>query len=146
MRMLIATDGSDCSKGAVIESARYINPETTAIEIVSALEDPLPMAAISTESYQLVGDSITQLAVTSVKEAESELRNQFKGKHLDLATKVLHGCADQMIIDEAKRWHADLIVVGCRGRGFLGRLLGSVSNDVVHHGPCSVLVVRKSTA
>ena len=37
----------------------------------------------------------------------------------------------------------DLIVVGSHGRGFWGRLLGSVSDGVVHHAPCSVLVVRK---
>ena len=46
-------------------------------------------------------------------------------------------------INETARGKADLIVVGSHGRGFWGRLLGSVSNGVVHHAPCSVLVVRK---
>ena len=45
----------------------------------------------------------------------------------------------------AKTWNADLIMVGSHGRkGLNEMLMGSVSNYVVHHAPCSVLVVHKS--
>jgi nucleotide-binding universal stress UspA family protein len=43
----------------------------------------------------------------------------------------------------AKSWEADLILVGSRGRRGLSELvLGSVSNHIMHHAPCSVLVVH----
>lgn len=43
----------------------------------------------------------------------------------------------------AKTWGADLIIVGSHGRkGLSEMLLGSVSNYVVHHAPCSVLVIH----
>ncbi len=43
----------------------------------------------------------------------------------------------------AKNWGADVIVLGRRGRtGLVEALLGSVSNYVLHHAPCSVLVVQ----
>jgi nucleotide-binding universal stress UspA family protein len=47
------------------------------------------------------------------------------------------------IIDAAKNWPADLIVMGSHGRGKIqGLLLGSVSQEVLHHASCPVLVVR----
>ncbi|MEL6136606.1 MAG: universal stress protein [Cyanobacteria bacterium J06628_6] len=49
------------------------------------------------------------------------------------------------ICELAKTWNADLIMVGSHGRrGFDELLMGSVSNYVMHHAPCSVLVVHKS--
>ena len=45
--------------------------------------------------------------------------------------------------DLAIEWQADLIILGRRGlRGFQELFLGSVSNYVVHHATCSVLVVQ----
>ena len=47
------------------------------------------------------------------------------------------------ICDFARTWGADLIVLGRRGlKGFAELIVGSVSNHVVHHAPCSVLIVQ----
>ena len=47
----------------------------------------------------------------------------------------------------AKKWGADLIVIGRRGRKNISEiLLGSVSNYVIHHAPCSVLVAQGNKA
>ncbi|WP_414620466.1 universal stress protein [Calothrix sp. CCY 0018] len=47
------------------------------------------------------------------------------------------------ICDIASAWDASVIVIGRRGRrGFTELLLGSVSNYVIHHAPCSVLTVQ----
>ena len=55
------------------------------------------------------------------------------------------GDPPQMICNTAKSWAADLIVIGSHGRRGLGELLlGSVSNYVMHHAQCSVLVVHRS--
>jgi len=48
------------------------------------------------------------------------------------------------IVDEARRWKADLIVMGSHGRNGLDRLLlGSVAEGVLRHAPCSVEIVRE---
>jgi nucleotide-binding universal stress UspA family protein len=48
-----------------------------------------------------------------------------------------------MICQVAKDWGAELIMVGRRGNSGLSELiLGSVSNYVVHHAHCSVLIVQ----
>jgi nucleotide-binding universal stress UspA family protein len=53
------------------------------------------------------------------------------------------GNPGQTIKKIAQNWDADLIVMGSRGRTGLSELvLGSVSNYVMHHAPCSVLIVH----
>jgi len=60
------------------------------------------------------------------------------------AEAVWHlGEPGRWIREVAGDWHADLVIVGRHGRrGLSELLLGSVSNYVVHHAPCSVLVVQ----
>lgn len=148
MRILIATDGSEYSKAAVEESCRLvINPESAEVLIVTAYEDSYPITAepfaLSAEYYQKLEDAIREQAGTFVEEAKTTIRLKFPSSNFLVATEILRGSPDQQIVEKAKEWKADLIVVGSHGRGFWGRLLGSVSNGVVHHAPCSVLVVRK---
>ena len=148
MKVLIATDGSDYSKAAVSECCRLvIDPVNTEILIVSAYEDAVPIAAepfaVSSEYYQKMVDALSNLAEGFLTQAEAAIRTHFDQGELRITTEILRGAPDQQIVEKAKAWGADLIVVGSHGRGFWGRLLGSVSDGVVHHAPCSVMVVRK---
>ena len=61
----------------------------------------------------------------------------------DLTTRVhpVAGDPAQAILDVARDVDADLIVVGNKGMQGPGRILGSVTNTVSHHAPCSVLIV-----
>ena len=55
------------------------------------------------------------------------------------------GNPGRTICDRAKSWSADLILIGSRGlTGVKEMFLGSVSNYVTHHAPCSVLILRES--
>lgn len=149
MKILIATDGSDYSKAAIEECCRsVIRPENAEVLIVSAYEDSYPITAepfaLSAEYYQKLEDAVSELAAGFVEDAKNTIRSRFPGKDFPITTEVLRGAPDQQVIEKAKEWKADLIVVGSHGRGFWGRLLGSVSNGVVHHANCSVLVVRKN--
>ena len=59
--------------------------------------------------------------------------------------KQVNGDVGRIICEQAKSWAADLVIVGSRGRkGLSEMLLGSVSNYVMHHATCSVLVVHDS--
>ncbi len=56
---------------------------------------------------------------------------------------VWDGEPGESIVEAARAESADLVVVGSHGRGGVGRLLiGSVSDHVVRHAPCPVMVVR----
>jgi len=149
MKILIATDGSDFSTAAIEECCRFlIRPENAEVLIVSAYEDAYPIMAepfaLSADYYQKLEDAVSEMAERCVAEGRKTIRKAFPAVEFVVDTEVLRGPPDQQIIEKAKAWKADVIVVGSHGRGFWGRLLGSVSNGVVHHAPCSVLVVRKS--
>ena len=148
MRILIATDGSEYSKAAIEQSCKMvIDPDTTEILVVSAYEDAYPITAepfaISAEYYQKLEDAVREQAGSFVEAAQATINSMFPTAKLNVVTEILRGSPDQQIVEKAREWNADLIVVGSHGRGFWGRLMGSVSNGVVHHAPCSVLVVRK---
>jgi len=59
------------------------------------------------------------------------------------STSVLLDTPKAIILDEAARWGADLIVFGSHGHRGLDRLLGSVSEAVAMHAGCSVEVIHK---
>jgi len=66
-----------------------------------------------------------------------------------VATEISYRVADpgQGLCEAAKSWNADLIVVGRRGRkGLTEAILGSVSNYVLHHALCAVLVIQAPVA
>ena len=148
MRILIATDGSEYSDKAVEECCRMmIDPANTQVLVVSAYEDAYPITAepfaLSPEYYQKLEDAVREQAGSFVDDAKRRIMTNFPNGAPVVETEVLRGAPDQQVVERAKEWNADVIVVGSHGRGFWGRLLGSVSNGVVHHAPCSVLVVRK---
>ena len=148
MKILIATDGSEFSRNAIEEACRLvIRPENADILILSAYEDSYPITAepfaLSADYYQKLEDAVTELASGYVGEAKKLILERFPNQKFPIATEVIRGAPDQVVIERSNEWKADLIVVGSHGRGFWGRFLGSVSNGVVHHAKCSVLVVRK---
>ncbi len=148
MRILIGTDGSDYSKAAVTECCNLlIHSGNTEILIMSAYEDSYPVMAepfaISSEYYKQLESKVKNEAASFVEDAKRIISTHFPMAEVTIETEVVRGPPDQQIIEKATQWKADIIVVGSHGRGFWGRLLGSVSDGVVHHAPCSVMVVRK---
>jgi nucleotide-binding universal stress UspA family protein len=147
MRILITTDGSDFSRAAVEKCCQMVvKPEETAIKIVSVYDLTLPLDVFPapTEFSERLENSAREQAEEFARQAERIIREHFPGSNIDLTTQTAVGAPEQILIEEAKEWNADLVVVGSHGRGFWGRmLLGSTTDALVHHAPCSVLVVRK---
>ncbi|HLM61015.1 MAG TPA: universal stress protein, partial [Pyrinomonadaceae bacterium] len=150
MKILIATDGSEFSRATIEECCRLaVRSEGTEIEIVSVYENVYPVAAepfaVSAEYVQEMEDAARNQAHNFAAEAQKQIRECLPGLSAELTTKVVKGSPDQAVVEEAENWAADLLVVGSHGRGFWGRMfLGSVSQSVINHAPCSVLVVRRA--
>jgi len=147
MRILITTDGSDFSRAAVEKCCQMVvKPEDTAIKIVSVYELTLPLDVFPapTDFSEKLESSAREQAEEFAQQAAAMIRGFFPDSNIDITLEIAVGAPEQILIEEAKDWNADLVVVGSHGRGFWGRmLLGSTTDALVHHAPCSVLVVRK---
>ena len=139
MRVLVATDFSSNAEDALALVAGLEMPAGSAVRIVHVLA---PFPTISA----LAPASMIALAAEGEREIMTELDRQtamFRERALAVQTALVIGRPADMIVEEAQRFHADLVVVGSRGRRRLAAtLLGSVSAEVVDRAPCPVLIAR----
>lgn len=147
MKILLATDGSEFSFEAAKACCDMIklNDDST-LKIISVIELVKPSDAFGTsdEYFAMTQKALRGVAEDMVEDMRRAMRRMLEGNDIDIETKAISGNPKETIVKEAEDWGADLIVVGSHGRGFWGRMLiGSVSNAVVRHAPCSVLVVRR---
>lgn len=146
MKILIATDGSEFSRIAIEEACGWIerSRDKAEVKLVSVYEVPTVAAepfVPMPEHYEGIRKSVERLAYDHVEKARAMIDDRLPG--IEVAEEVVMGVPGPTIVEIAEEWRADLIVVGSHGRGFWSRaLLGSVSDAVVNHAPCSVLVVR----
>ena len=135
MRILLATDGTESSAAAAKMLAAGAWPERSEVKVVSAV-NPL---VYSLEEVGLFGGGATERAHRAIGVAMQVL----KDAGLRASGEVIAGRSAGRIIEEAKKWRADLIVVGSNDRrGFRRWLSGSVSETVATRAHCSVKIVR----
>jgi len=143
MRILLAIDGSECSLLAVSEVARRPWPANTEVRVITV---NVPWSeGISRRSSAGLLDELKrqslEYAWQRLNEAVAVLRREAPA--LSVTPVLRDGLPKDVILDEAERWRADLIVVGSHGYGAVKRLfLGSVSLAIATHAPCSVEIVR----
>ena len=143
MKIVLAVDGSQYSADAAEAVAARPWPPETVIRVLSAVEDVTPPAA---ELWYDAGGSLErtrQEMTTRAERLTTGIAETLRASGLTAETALRYGDARSIIVDEAKEWDADLIVIGSHGYTGLKRLLlGSVAQSVVSHAPCSVEVVR----
>lgn len=147
MKILLATDGSAHSKVMVKEFADRTFGSNTKVRIISAYKitsymmNTAPMGALS-KYYDTIDKTSLKFAENAIESAATILRK--KNPKLPVSVVAIEGSAKSVILQEAEKFGADLIVVGSHGHGAVaGFLLGSVSQAVALHAKCSVEIVRK---
>ena len=134
-RVLLATDGSAASVAASQAIAEMNLPENTEVRVVSAVNPII----YSLEELGLSGGTGTDQAHRAIGSAVHALSSA----PVKISAEVIAGRAARQIIERARQWGADLIVLGTNERRGLSRLLfGSTSAAVANRAHCSVRVVR----
>jgi nucleotide-binding universal stress UspA family protein len=125
-----------------------------AVELARATGARLHVVAVAQSSSMLVAADVSGLSSWATPEWDSEARQavdtvlsdavRLAGDGVEVNTHGILGDPGRAILDVARAYGADLIVVGNRGMKGARRILGSVPNAVSHGADCSVLIVRTS--
>ncbi len=149
MKILIATDGSEFSREAVEKTCQmFVTSEDTEIKVLCVYPKVLPLDAFpqSAEYASELEKKERSNAELYVETAAALINEYFPESAVKVEKEIKMGAPDQVILETAKKWKPNMIVVGSHGHGFWGRLtLGSISDSIIHHAPCSVFVVRKTS-
>lgn len=148
-KIIVAVDGSENSKRAAriaVSLAEKYHAELVALHVVPRLTygfTPTSLArpAVLPTSYGLAYNEMRKEAegyVNEVVDSAKPLGVSARGEVLEDKPSPV-----EAIIDYASKQKADLVVTGTKGKsGFTKLLVGSVSNGIVAHAHCAVLVVR----
>lgn len=147
MKILLATDGTKCSEDAVKMISNFYFSDQDSLKIISVIDMALP---VSIDIYGgflppnvELEKTVKENAEKVLSETSDKIKKSAKIEPDRISTEVLFGSPESRIVETAEQMKADIIVVGSHGYNSWERLLlGSVSDSVVHHSPCSVLVVR----
>lgn len=135
-RILLATDLSPASDGATDQALQLARDLRAELLVVSVIDPAPPLGGAPT------------LARMDQRRASREVAAQgivVKGRRVGVNVHFLvwEGEPGPAIVEAAGAEAADIVVVGTHGRSRVGRLvLGSVSDHVVRHAPCPILIVR----
>lgn len=158
-KILVALDRSDISQQIFDQGlglAKITSANLMLVHVLSAEEEGSPEIEVvpTFEYYPTLSNQSLELYYKrwETYKAESlQLLQNFTaqantaGINTQFTQKL--GSPGRMICEIARIWGADLIVMGRRGRSGLKELiLGSVSNYVLHHAPCSVHIVNLSVS
>jgi nucleotide-binding universal stress UspA family protein len=137
--ILVADDMLEDSQPALDEAVRLAKLVRAKLIIVTAI----PMVSPAFGVPVPIGDSFTALLESASKRMDALKERLIAEGVPEVETALLEGDPVEGVVQFVERNHPELIVVGSRGLSAAGRFfLGSVSDGILHHTHCSVLVVR----
>jgi nucleotide-binding universal stress UspA family protein len=142
-KLLVPIDGSPQSNHAAkraIELAKLTGAEITFIHIIVPITQYF---SFSGEGPLAVSQDMLDQTEKAGKKLLKEQVECYADSGVKISKELFWGHPSETICTRAKEEKFDLIIMGSRGLGAIkGYLLGSVSDRVAHHAPCSVLIVH----
>lgn len=140
---MVGTDGSDTASQAVREAIDLAKVSGAQLSIISAYE-PVSKRRLQGEQEGAPADVAHEIGPREdVNLVLNAAAAEAKKEGVEVLTHPVEGNPTEAILNAAEKDDADLIVVGNKGMTGARRfVLGSVPNNISHHAPCSVIIVR----
>jgi nucleotide-binding universal stress UspA family protein len=142
-RVLVGADGSEGARSSLRSAAEVLDRDRCTIEVATVVSHPWMFVATypagtflghAPDPQGLERERIEQGRVIARRASAEASAASFK----TMEEAVLVGRPGHQLLEEAEDIGADLVVVGSRGMGAMGRaFLGSVSDQVARHGPAT---------
>lgn len=144
MKILLAIDDSQFSEAATRILATQFRVQDTEVRVLHLIEPIiLSVPPQMAQGYAPEMSEIRQDQLKKGQELVAQAAQVLRAAGFKVDAVLKEGDIRAGIVDTAAEWHADLIVLGSHGRKGVERfLLGSVSEAVARHAPCSVEIVR----
>ncbi|WP_284498372.1 universal stress protein [Legionella maioricensis] len=145
--ILLAIDGSNVSNAAVEEIIKLTKGEKIHLRIIHVVDENMVYYGGPGFDYALLINSLKEEGKEILDNAVKIIEKQtsIKIEKCLLERKLFKGKIADVIVEEAKKWSADLLVIGSHGRqGFGHFFLGSVAEHIVRIATMPVLIVRSS--
>lgn len=137
-KILVAIDGSENSKRALIQAKEHAVCTGARVTIITVVKPRVRYAAITYQASSAA--DLLELADEKILKKALKVFDDFTGQ---VDTELKQGDPADEIIKEAENGDYDLIIMGSRGLGAFSRsILGSVSNKVLNHVKRNVLIIK----
>jgi nucleotide-binding universal stress UspA family protein len=145
-RILVPTDFSAHADRAIEYAVTLARSFNAYIELLHVVEDPFAGGGWGSEVYLSDIDGIRERAMTDATNRLEACRAELLAHKVPMTASTRMGRPEKTILEHAAAVHADLIVMGTRGRTGLAHMIaGSVAERVVRTAPCPVLTVSATT-
>jgi universal stress protein A len=139
-RIVVPTDFSVHAETALRYALELARLFKAVVHVVNVVEDPLAAGVWSSEIYTA---EIAGLQINLMRDAEKRLHALVAANAGTVTCEVRRGPAAKQILEAAREFGGDLIVMGTRGRtGVAHVLMGSVAEKVVRLAACPVLTLH----
>jgi nucleotide-binding universal stress UspA family protein len=143
MKILLAIDNSKFSQMAVQSVVARTWSPGTEVKVLNVVEPPSLLLGREMTGNDPEFEAVWKALREQAKDVVTKAMDVLRKAGLSVTPALEEGDPKSKIIDLAKQWNTDLIVLGSHGRKGLNRfLMGSVSEAVVRHAHCSVEIVR----
>ena len=143
MKILLAIDETPFSEEAIREVEDRLRTPDTTVRVLHAVAKFVPPAAALLDAGGTVEAARAQV-MNQYQDLVDGVTARLKAQGITAEAIVKDGDPRKVIVNEAQEWGADLIVMGSHAYGPIKRIiLGSVSQYVIDHAPCSVEVAHR---
>jgi nucleotide-binding universal stress UspA family protein len=138
-KILVPVDGSENSLRA-LDHAIYLAKKTGAnITVMNVIENP---PTVYVESQKLLNELLANFRAEAANILD-KCKQIAEKSDVKIETVIGEGDAASTIVGYAQKGAFDTIIIGRRGLGrFKEMMLGSISNKVLHHAKCTVMIVK----